>query len=299
MTQDRPLLGILLMFGFCFLVPLSDSLAKLLGSVIPLGMLVFVRFVFQAAILAPIAMLTGRPVILRGRLLGFAYLRTVLMILLMALMFTSLYYLPLADAVAITFVMPFLLLIMGRIFLGEDVGLRRFAACAVGFVGTLLIIQPNFLSVGWTVLYPLGVAFFYAVFLLVTRTIAKETDPIGLQALGGFLGLASFVPIFAIAHIWGIPAFEFHIPAMDHIGLLVLMGITGTLAHVFMTWSLRYAPSTTLAPMQYVEIPIATVYGFFLFDELPNGLAAIGICITVAAGIYVILRERAMSRGTV
>ena len=63
-----------------------------------------------------------------------------------------------------------------------------------------------------------------------------------------------------------------------------------------MTWSLRFAPSATLAPMQYLEIPIATIIGFLVFTDLPNGLAAVGIAITIAAGVYIILRERATSR---
>ena len=63
-----------------------------------------------------------------------------------------------------------------------------------------------------------------------------------------------------------------------------------------MTWSLRYAPSATLAPMQYLEIPVATLFGWAIFRDLPDGLAALGIGITVAAGLYVILRERATAR---
>ncbi|MEL6701074.1 MAG: EamA/RhaT family transporter, partial [Pseudomonadota bacterium] len=69
-------------------------------------------------------------------------------------------------------------------------------------------------------------------------------------------------------------------------------GIVGSIAHLFMTWSLRFAPSATLAPMQYLEIPFATVIGFVIFRDLPNGLAAIGILVTISAGLYVIWRER-------
>ena len=58
-----------------------------------------------------------------------------------------------------------------------------------------------------------------------------------------------------------------------------------------MTWSLRFAPSATLAPMQYLEIPVATIIGFLIFADLPNGLAAIGIVITILAGLYVVYRE--------
>jgi hypothetical protein len=66
--------------------------------------------------------------------------------------------------------------------------------------------------------------------------------------------------------------------------LFVLLGVTGAVAHLFMTWSLRYAPSATLAPMQYLEIPIATFVGLMIFGDLPNGLAALGILVTMAAG---------------
>jgi len=78
--------------------------------------------------------------------------------------------------------------------------------------------------------------------------------------------------------------------------LLVAIGIIGTLAHLLMTWSLRFAPSATLAPMQYLEIPFATLIGWLVFRDLPNGLAAVGISITMAAGLYVVFRERTIAR---
>jgi hypothetical protein len=68
------------------------------------------------------------------------------------------------------------------------------------------------------------------------------------------------------------------------VALFVLLGVTGAVAHLFMTWSLRFAPSATLAPMQYLEIPIATFVGLMIFGDLPNGLAALGIVVTIAAG---------------
>jgi drug/metabolite transporter (DMT)-like permease len=74
------------------------------------------------------------------------------------------------------------------------------------------------------------------------------------------------------------------------------MCLVGTLAHLLMTWSLRFAPSATLAPMQYLEIPMAALVGLMVFGEFPNGLALAGICVTIAAGLYVILRERVTAR---
>jgi len=74
------------------------------------------------------------------------------------------------------------------------------------------------------------------------------------------------------------------------------IGVLGTTAHLLITWSLRYAPASTLASMQYLEIPVATLFGWMIFDQLPNTLASIGIAVTVSAGLYVILRERIAAR---
>ena len=74
------------------------------------------------------------------------------------------------------------------------------------------------------------------------------------------------------------------------------MGVLGSIAHLLMTWSLRYAPSATLAPMQYLEIPVATLVGLIVFGDFPNALAALGMGITMAAGLYIILREQATQR---
>jgi len=84
-------------------------------------------------------------------------------------------------------------------------------------------------------------------------------------------------------------------PSVHEMGLLLLIGLIGTLAHLLMTWSLRFAPSATLAPMQYLEIPCATLIGWMIFTDLPNGLAALGIAITMASGLYIVYRERKTS----
>ncbi|MEC8197186.1 MAG: DMT family transporter [Pseudomonadota bacterium] len=295
-THDRPLLGITLMLGFCLAAPLGDALAKLLYGALPLGMLILARFLFQAVILAPMVAATHRPWRVRGRVLRLVVWRTVLHILGIGMMFTALGYLPLADAVAIAFVMPFIMLLLGKYVLNEQVGPRRLIACVVGFIGTLLVIQPSFAAVGWPAMLPLGVAVVFALFMLATRQIAKETDPISLQAVSGTIASVALLPLMAIGHMLEWPGLQFAMPTAEEAWLVVAIGSVGTLAHLMMTWSLRYAPSTTLAPMQYLEIPFATAIGWLIFTDLPNGLAAIGILITLAAGLYIILREQATQR---
>ncbi|MDC1381571.1 DMT family transporter [Octadecabacter sp.] len=290
---DRPFLGILLMLGFCVLAPLGDAMAKLLGEDLSVGFLVFVRFSVQVALLMPLVWLLKYPMPKGARLIRLTAIRTVLHICGIGLMFSSLQYLDLADAIAIAFVMPFIMLLLGKVHLNEHVGPHRLAACAVGFIGTLLVVQPNFVEVGLPALLPLGVAVVFALFMLVTRQIAKDVDPIGLQALSGLM--AAPMVGAALLVFPNVPLLAIHPIPNDAWILLAVLGCLGTVAHLLMTWSLRFAPSATLAPMQYLEIPIGTVIGYLIFKDLPNGLAAVGICITVAAGLYIILRERTMS----
>jgi drug/metabolite transporter (DMT)-like permease len=298
MSADRPLLGILLMLGFCALAPMGDALAKVLGETIPVGQLVLVRFGVQAAILVPLAWLTARSLRLSARVLRLTALRTVLHIIGLGAMFSSLRFLPLADAVAIAFVMPFILLLLGKYILGEEVGARRLAACTLGFIGTLLVIQPSFAAVGAPALLPLIVAVVFALFMLVTRQIAKEADPISLQAVSGVMATVFLGAIFLIPGTGPVQIFELVTPDSRELWLLALIGILGTGAHLLMTWSLRFAPSATVAPMQYLEIPIATLIGYLVFRDWPNGLAMVGICITIASGLYIVFREQRLARAS-
>lgn len=294
MAHDRPFAGILLMIGFCILAPLGDSIAKILGETIPLAQLLLVRFAAQALLLLPVIVWLGGHLRLGRRLLWLTLLRTILHIIGIGAMFTSLRFLPLADALAIAFIMPFIMLLLGKTVLGEEVGPQRLAACAVGFGGTLLVIQPNFAAVGTPALLPLLVAVVFAFFMLVTRAIARDADPLTLQAVSGLMA----VPILGLAVLAGqatdIAALDMVVPGWPDLWLLAMIGVTGTMAHLLMTWSLRFAPAATLAPVQYLEIPFATIIGWLVFRDLPNGLAAIGIAITIAAGLYVLWREHSI-----
>lgn len=296
MKEDRPLLGISLMLGFCILAPVADAIAKLLGTSVPLPQVVLIRFAIQALVLIPLVWATGRLWRMRGRVLRLTFLRTVIHIMGILAMFTALTYLPLADAIAIVFVMPFFMLILGKFVLKEEVGMRRLCACLVGFLGTLLVVQPSFATVGWPALLPVFVAANFSVFMLITRQIAKETDPIGLQAVSGVMAVIIMAPLIWIGSAVGFGPLAPILPDGYQWFLLISIGALGTLAHLLMTWSLRYAPSATLAPMQYLEIPFATLLGWLIFADLPNTLASIGIMITMLAGLYIILREQATAR---
>jgi drug/metabolite transporter (DMT)-like permease len=285
------MLAITMMVAFCVLAPLGDGLAKLLIVAISVMQIMLVRHIAYPVLLLPIMWARGQSLAMSRKMFGFALLRTVLQMAAMGMMILSLRYLPLADAIAIIYVLPFITLLLGHYVLSEEVGARRLIACIVGFFGTMLVVQPRFAEVGLVALLPLGSALSIAFFLLVTRFIAKDADPVALQTVTGLAG----TPVFA-AIILFVPGFEWQAMTGTQWAILLGASLIGTVTHLLLTWAMRYAPSATLAPVQYLEIPFATLIGFMLFSEYPNGLAAVGILITLASGLYLLHRERTLAQ---
>ena len=284
------------MLGFCALAPVADGIAKLLGASIGIGQLVLYRFALQAILLLPFLIWLRPKMHVIASSFHLIVLRTVLHVIGIASMITALQYLPLADAIAIAFVLPFIMLILGHYLMGDHIGTTRAIACIVGFIGTLLVIQPSFETVGLPALLPLVVAVVFAFFILATRKVSQSIDPISLQAISGVVSVFFILPGFWIFENTN-HFFTYSPLSPTLIQLILLFGALGTLIHLLMTYAAKYAPAATLAPMQYLEIPFATVIGWIMFRDFPNGIALLGITITVSAGLYIIFYEGAMMRG--
>lgn len=296
MRVDKPVLGILLMLGFCIGAPVGDAVVKVLGDALPLAMVVAVRFAIQGLLLVPLTAALGVSLAVPKGLWPMVILRTALHICGLGVMFLALRFLPLADAIAIAYVMPFIVLLAGALWLGEEVGARRLAACCVGFVGTLLILQPSFADVGAVALLPVVVAVIFAAFMLVTRQISRDIAPLELQAVNGIVGVLLMVPLLVIGVTFEVPELGLALPSARESWLLLFIGLLGTVAHLFLTWALRMAPASTLAPIQYLEIPMAVLVGLAFFGQFPDGRAIAGIGIVMGAGLYIIWRENAQAR---
>jgi drug/metabolite transporter (DMT)-like permease len=290
-AADRPVAGLALMLGFCMLVPLSEAYAKQAAMAsVPIVVITFARFLGQSVMMAPFVMHRASTWRMSPGLWGLIVLRSLLHALSTALIFLAFRYMPLAEAVAIGYLMPFVVLLLGWAVMGEAVGPRRLAACTVGFIGTLLIFQPSFAEVGWPALLPLSVAVIFAVFQLLTRALSRRVGPVQMQAVGGTTVTLMLLP--AVLLFPGTQA------ALEPSALWALagVGVFGALGHLAFTWALKFAPASTVAPLQYIEIPFAVLFGWWFFGDLPGALATFGIAVTIGAGVYVMLRERAIAR---
>lgn len=295
-TNDRILPGVALMLGFCLIAPMIDVFSKLAAQAVPVGTVTFGRFVVQAALMAPILPLMGFSFRLTRRAFGLTLARAVVSILSTYFFIAALRVMPLADALAIAFVEPFIILLIGRLVMKEQVGPRRIGAAIVGFGGSLLVIQPAFAHFGAVALFPLGTAFCFALYILITRALSRHSHPVAMQFHTAFFAGVVCLPMLAIGSALKEPSLTLVLPQ----GIFWLwcagVGIASAISHMSMTYALKFAPSSTLAPLHYLEIVPATLLGWQIFGNFPNRLTLLGIATIIASGLYIIHRERLSAR---
>src|SRR6056297_425238 len=295
-STDRTLAGVALMLGFCVTAPLLDVAAKLASTSVPVGQITAARFLVQCGLMAPFVWILGLSLrVAREQWLALAF-RAVLLVASTFCFIAAISVMPLADALAIVFVAPFIVLLVGKFHLGEDVGPRRVGAAMAGFLGVLFVIQPSFSAFGTVALFPLGTAVGFALYILVTRGLSRRMHSVTMQFHTGLIASLLCLPGMLLAEGTGSDLLDPVWPEGFVWVLLLAVGFFATLSHMMMTYALSFAPSATLAPLQYLELPVAALLGYLVFRDFPNALALTGIAIIIGAGLYMIHRERVTAR---
>ncbi|WP_112320424.1 DMT family transporter [Oceanibium sediminis] len=288
---DRVLLGIGLMIAFALLAPGIDIFAKLATQTASPGEVALARFAVQAAALWPMIWLIRRPCRMTRRQLWLHALRGALMGAATLCFITAVSVMPVADAIAIFFVEPLILTLLSAWLLGEVVGPRRVLACALGFVGALIVVRPSFQDIGWVAVLPLVTALAFAFYLILTRQ-ARAEDPLVMQGIAGLFGVAFLGiglltgPTLGLAVLTPVGANGLALVYM------AMVGVMATISHLFLVYAFRFAPAATLAPLQYLEIIAATAFGYWVFGDFPDAIKWAGIAIIVASGLFVFWREQ-------
>lgn len=293
---DRTLTGVALMLVFCLIAPLIDVSSKLAAQAVPVGTVTLGRFVVQATLMAPVLPLMGLGFGLERRAMGLMALRSLMSVLSTFCFIAAVRVMPIADALAIAFLEPFIILLIARLVLKEQVGPRRTGAAIVGFCGSLLVIQPAFVHFGLVALFPLGTAFSFALYILVTRSLAHLVHPVAMQFHTALWAGAICLPLLALGGPLGEPSMTFAWPVGIFWVWCASVGVAATISHMAMTYALKFAPSSTLAPLHYLEIVPAALFAYLVFGDFPNGLTWCGIAVIIGSGLYVIHRERLSAR---
>ncbi len=295
-APDRTLPGVALMLVFCVIAPLMDVSAKLASASVPVGQITFVRFLLQGAFMLPVVWVMGLSLRVSPHRAAMLGLRALCLIVATFTFVAAISVMPVADALAITFVEPFIVLLLGRLIFGDEVGPRRIAACGVGFGGAMLVIQPSLMVFGTVALLPLVTAFTFAFYMLVTRAISRDMHPVAMQASTSVAGVLICLPVLVLAQGSGSATLDPLMPQGLAWVWLLGVGIWGTISHICMTYALKFAPSATIVPLHYFEIVTSVALGYAVFGDFPDRVKWLGIAVICASGLYVIHRERLAAR---
>ncbi|MEI6099537.1 MAG: DMT family transporter [Alphaproteobacteria bacterium] len=289
MTVKPPntLIGIGLMLMAMAILPGIDVIAKHMGqNGTPVLQIVWARLTFGAVLTLPLALRqTGLAKLLPDR--PFVHgLRAMLLITATFLFFWSLKFLPIADALAIFFVQPLVVTALSPLINGEHVGPRRWAAVAVGFVGTLIIIRPGFGALNPGALLALGSGISLALYFLVTRRIAGAQKAIvttfHTNLLGGAI-TSALVPLVWVT------------PSPNDWALFVSLAAIANLGHYFIVRAYDHAEASLLAPLAYTEMVTSTLMGLIFFGDFPDAWTFFGVAILIICAIYISVREQAQA----
>jgi drug/metabolite transporter (DMT)-like permease len=299
LNADRVLTGVTLMLAFCVLAPLLDVSAKLATATLPVGQIVLARFIVQAGLMLPFVAVLRLDWRMSRRTLGFVFARAVCLMLATYCFVAAVAVMPIADALAIVFVEPFILLLLGRMLFGDEVGPRRIIASTIGFLGAILVIQPSISAFGWVALFPLGTALTFAAYMLITRAMSRAMHPVTMQLHTALAGSAICLPLMAVFDGSDIAELDAIMPQGIEWLWLFGVGFWAACSHMCITYALKFAPSATLAPLHYAELISAVTLGYLIFDDFPNLMTWAGIFIITGSGLYIIYREHVTARQTV
>lgn len=278
--------AILLIVAAVALFSLSDTLAKLLRGSLPAVEIAWLRYVtFTGFAVALVA--RNRFAGLRPRRPGLQVLRGLTLLGSAMLFITGLSFLQIAEATSISFVAPAFITALSIPFLGEVVGVRRWAAVLVGLAGVLVVIRPGAGVVQAGALFPLGSALCWAASVVITRKMGTSDRAETTLLWSAATGLA----VLTIAVPFGIVPPS---PAQAAIGLT--LGVVSSLGQYLVILAYRRAAASVLAPFSYAQLLFASVMGYLFFGAVPDRATLLGAAVIIASGLYTAHRERVRAR---
>jgi len=286
MTGGLPLSGILLIVFGLSAAAFSGALMKLLAETMPPALIVWYRFAGYFLIMLPIVLWRQGVHIARVPRPRMQVLRGLCMAGSTICFITGARTLPYADAIAILYAYPFFLTLVAPVLLGERVSLAAWAGVTGGFVGVLVIMRPSFDGIGTDALWVLACAILVTSQLVINRKLGAVADPLVTSTYGALI--ATLATALALPWLWQ-PV------AAEHWGILALLGLTAAISQTAIVLAFSRAPASDLAPFTYTEIVSAVVFGWLVFETLPDWQSWAGIVLIIASGVAV---ARAMAMRT-
>jgi drug/metabolite transporter (DMT)-like permease len=264
------------------MLPVMDGFAKYLSADLPVLQITWARYFFTVVFTFPVMFFFYNKQLVWSDKPKLQILRGLILLCANICFFYAISIIPLAKALTLAFVAPLIVTAFSPMLLGEKVGMRRWTAVIIGFVGSLVVIRPGFLEINLASLAALGTGVMYGFYLIITRKLSTSDNPLLTLLLTGLVGLVA---------VTGVMPFIWVNPNLSQWSMMAGIGVFACIGHLFLILSLKYADASKLAPLGYTEIIPNVIIGYYFFGNFPDNWTFLGLAIIVISGIYISRRE--------
>ena len=298
--------GILYILLAMMVFSVQDGIMKHIYNFVSLYEVYLIRTVISFVLILIFLILTKKPIVFKSKYPLLTFFRVILFFFGFSSFYISLTVLPLGTATALFFVTPFLITIFAHFFLKEEIGIRRWSAVVVGFIGVYVTLNPDFSNFNYLSLLPIFCAFCYSLSMIIIKK-TSDKDSVYTQTFTFYIGaiILSIIFYFIIGdgqyNTSDHPASQFifrewFVDFKSNVLLMSITGVTATVAFLFLFTAYSIASPSVISPFEYSILFWSPLIGWLYFDEIPTLSTVVGILIIVSSGIYIFIREKAQDQ---
>ena len=305
-AQNNNPKGIFFILIAMIVFSVQDGIMKHIYNFVSLYEIYLIRTVVSFVLILLFLIITKKPIVFKSQYPLLTFTRVILFFFGFSSFYVSLTVLPLGTATALFFVTPFLITIFAHFFLKEEIGLRRWSAVVVGFIGVYVTLNPDFSNFNYLSLLPILCALCYSLSMIIIKK-TSDKDSVYTQTFTFYIGaiILSIIFYFIIGdgqyNVSDHPASQFifrewFVDFNSNILLMTATGVTATLAFLFLFTAYSIASPAVVSPFEYSILFWSPLVGWLYFDEIPSLNTVIGILIIVSSGVYIFMREKAQNQ---
>jgi len=264
------------------MLPIMDGFAKYLSADMPVLQITWARYFFTVVFTLPVMFLFYRKQLVWTDKPKLQLIRGLILLCANISFFYAISIISLAKALTLAFIAPLIVTAFSPMLLGEKVGVRRWTAVIIGFIGSLVVIRPGFVELNLASFSALGTGVMYGFYLIITRKLSTSDNPLLTLLITGVVGLVA---------VSGAMPFVWVNPSLPQWSMMASIGVFACIGHLFLILSLKYADASKLAPFSYFEIITNIIIGYYFFSDFPDNWTFLGLAIIVISGIYISRRE--------
>ena len=274
--------AILINLSAWMVVPIMDALAKYLSWSLPVLQITWGRYFFTVVFTLSFILIFFRKNLVWSKNPKLQIIRALILLSANILFFYSISVISLAKALTLAFIHPLIVTALSPLFLKEKVGIKRWFAVLIGFIGVLIVIRPGFIELNMPSIAAFGTGVCYGFYLMITRKLSNTDNPLLTLLFTGVVGAIIMTSIMPV--VW-VP------PTLNQWYMLACIGLVASVAHGFIIISFRMAEASKLAPLSYSEIITNIIIGYYVFSDMPDKWTFVGLFVIMLSGIYVLRRE--------